>query len=69
MEDDDIFQKKVFYFEKDYFKTKSKNLISKKCLIKNSANIEIYDHAILQEKIILRADLAKIFIGRYVILS
>jgi hypothetical protein len=51
-------------------------LIGKKCLIKSSNNIEICDHAILQQRIILRGDLAKVSIGKpypsigkYVVLS
>lgn len=38
-------------------------------MIKSSNNIEICDHAILQQRIILRGDLAKVSIGKYVILS
>ena len=51
-------------------------MIGKKCLIKSSNNIEICDHAILQQRIILRGDLAKVSIGKqclsigkYVVLS
>lgn len=64
-----MFEKKVFYEEKEYYETRSKNLIGKKCLIKSSNNIEICDHAILMQRIILRGDLAKVSIGKYVILS
>lgn len=65
----DMFEKKIGYEEKEYYETRSKNLIGKKCLIKSSNNIEICDHAILQQRIILRGDLAKVSIGKYVVLS
>ena len=68
-EDEELFDKKVKYNEQKYFETKSKNFIYKHCLIKSSDNIEIFDHSILMERIILRADLAKIYLGRYTILS
>lgn len=35
----DLFEKKVYYEEKDFYETRSKNLIGKKCLIKSSNNI------------------------------
>lgn len=59
----DIFERKIGYEEKEFYETRSKNLIGKKCLIKSSNNIEICDHAILQQRIILRGDLAKVSIG------
>ena len=65
----DLYEKKIYYEEKEYYETRSKNLIGKKCLIKCSNNIEICDHAILQQRIILRGDLAKVSIGKYVVLS
>lgn len=65
----DLFERKVYYHEKEFYETRSKNLIGKKCLIKCSNNIEICDHAILQQRIILRGDLAKVSIGKYVVLS
>jgi hypothetical protein len=65
----DLFEKKIYYEERDFYETRSKNLIGKKCLIKSSNNIEICDHAILHQRIIVRGDLAKVSIGKYVILS
>lgn len=65
----DIFEKQIFYSERDYLLTRSMNLIGKKCLIKGSNNIEIFDHAILNQRIILRGDLMKISIGRYTTLG
>ena len=65
----DLFEKKVYYEDREFYETRSKNLIGKKCLIKSSNNIEICDHAILHQRLILRGDLAKVSIGKYVILS
>ena len=67
--DDELFEKKVKYSDQKYHETRSKNLICKHCLIKNSDHIEIFDHVILMDRLILRADLGKIYIGRYVTLS
>ena len=35
----DLFEKKLYYEERDFYETRSKNLIGKKCLIKSSNNI------------------------------
>lgn len=68
-DDEELFERKVRYNEQKYHETRSKNLICKHCLIKNSDHIEIYDHVILMDRLILRADLSKIYIGRYVTLG
>lgn len=57
------------YYSKDaYFETRSGNLISKRCLIKGSDHIQISGKTILQEKLIIRGDLASITLGKYVTL-
>lgn len=62
------FENKVYYAKENYFETRSGNLISKRCLIKGSDHIQISGKTILQEKLIIRGDLAQISLGKYVTL-
>jgi|JI6StandDraft_1071083.scaffolds.fasta_scaffold07108_6 dynactin-5 len=62
------FENKVYYAKEAYFETRSGNLISKRCLIKGSDHIQISGKTILQEKLIIRGDLAQISLGKYVTL-
>ncbi len=59
---------KIYYNKNEYFETPSGNRINKRSLIRGTSKINLNGKTIMMERCIVRGDLAKITLGKYVIL-
>ncbi|KRX05195.1 Trimeric LpxA-like protein [Pseudocohnilembus persalinus] len=60
---------KVYYNKDNYLETQTGNKISRKTLIKGFEQIQLLGKCIIQERTIIRADLAKVNMGKYTIIK
>ncbi|KAL4466809.1 hypothetical protein ABPG74_010406 [Tetrahymena malaccensis] len=61
-------QQPIYYDPSLYYETQTGNKLCKKNLIRGSDNIFIYGKVIMQQKNIIRGDLGRINLGKYLIL-
>ena len=57
-----------YYNPEEYLETPSGNKIHKKALIKGSGQIQLQGRVIMKQGLIIRGDIAKVSMGKYVML-